>query len=244
LKSIHIPSESYRELRHLVQLRDTYVSQSKATKSRIKSLLLVKGIPFPDETGNNWSVATIQAIKKIKCSAPIRFHLDQLIKSLIFFHDNILESTRAIRNFCKTDEEINKNIRFVTSIPGIGFITASQLIARIGDWRQLYRFDQIGSFVGLVPSEHSTGDDISRGHITGMGNADLRGKLIQCAWMAIRIDPELREFYLRLYERNKNSYGSKKAITAVARKLTTRIYAVLTEQRNYKLKSDNGLNKR
>ena len=48
LQSIHIPSDVYRELRHLVQLRDSHVGQLKASKQRIKSLLLYEGIPFPE----------------------------------------------------------------------------------------------------------------------------------------------------------------------------------------------------
>ena len=47
LKSIHVPSPIYRELRHLTQLRDTLVSEGARTKQRIKSLLLFEGIPFP-----------------------------------------------------------------------------------------------------------------------------------------------------------------------------------------------------
>ncbi len=239
LKAIHVPTEPYRELRHLAKLRDTFVQQSKATKTRIKSLLLVKGIPFPGEKDkeDRWSRNTMKKLKVLKCSEPIRFHLGRLIVSLEFFHSNVIETTRAIRAFCKHNEEISKNIEFLKSIPGIGFITANQLIARIGNWRQLYRFDQIGSFLGLVPSEHSTGNDVNRGSITRMGNTNLRNKLIQCAWTVIRRDPQLKELYDKIYSRNHTSYGSQKAITAVARKLTTRIYAVLTQQRNYEIRN-------
>ncbi|HAX61573.1 MAG TPA: IS110 family transposase [Elusimicrobia bacterium] len=236
LKEIHVPTEHYRELRHLVQLRDTFVKQLKSTKLRIKSLLLVKGIPFPDDE-HKWSYSTIRKLKDTNCSEAIKFHLDRLILSLEFFRSNVLDTTRNIRAFCKHNEEINRNIQFLISIPGIGFITASQLLARIGDWRKLYRFDQIGSFLGLVPSEHSTGDDVCRGSITRTGNTNLRCKLIQCAWKAIQIDPQLNKFYNTIYNRNRNDYGEIKAITAVARKLTTRIYAVLTQQRNYKLRN-------
>lgn len=242
LKTIHVPSESYREVRHLVQLRDTFVKQEKATKLRIKSLLLCKGIPFPGNQ-EKWTWDSIYKLKELKSSEAIRFHLQRLIMSLEFFHSNVLEATRAIRSFCKHDTEINHNIELLKSIPGIGFITASQLIARIGDWRQLYRYDQIGSFIGLVPSERSTGDNTNRGHITRMGNTSLRNKLIQCAWAAIRQDPQLKEFYNAVYSRNRNHYGSQKAITAVARKLTTRIYAVLTQQRKYEIRATSNDNK-
>lgn len=235
LKGIHIPTQAYRELRHLVQLRDTFVQQLKATKTRIKSLLLVEGIPFPDDR-DKWTLTTIRKLKDLKCSEPIRFHLNRLIVSLEFFHSNVIYTTRAIRAFCKHNEEISRNIQFIMSIPGIGSITASQLIARIGDWRKLYRFDQIGSFLGLVPCERSTGDDVRRGSITRMGHPNLRNKLIQCAWAAIRIDPQLKKFYDTIYSRNCTSYGAQKAITSVARKLTTRIYAVLAQQRNYEIR--------
>jgi hypothetical protein len=55
LRSIHVPTTTYRELRHLVQLRDMHVSQLTATKCRIKALLLYEGLPFPGS--GRWSAA-------------------------------------------------------------------------------------------------------------------------------------------------------------------------------------------
>ena len=236
LRSINIPSESYRELRHLVQMRDTFVSQQSATKCRIKSLLLYEGIPFP-ESGSSveWTRAVIERLKAIRCSEAVRFKLGRLLVSLEFFHSNILETTGAIRAFCKQDNELQRNIGYLKSISGIGQATAYQLLARIGDWRNLKhsRVNQLGSFLGLVPRENSTGDDVNRGTITLTGDSRLRNKLIQCAWAAIRKDPELKEFYDRIYKQHNKTCAARKAIVAVARKLTTRIHAVLTQQRNY-----------
>ena len=64
---------------------------------------------------------------------------------------------------------------------------------------------------------------------------------VQCVvgrrtWVTIRKDPELREFYRRVYERHPKKVAARKAIVAVARKLTTRIYAVLKEQRPFVLR--------
>ena len=119
------------------------------------------------------------------------------------------------------------------TIPGIGWIVASQLLARVGDYRQIRNVRQLAAFVGLVPTEHSTGDSTVRGSITRLGDSRLRSKLIQGAWSAIRKDPELREFYRSVYQRHPRDRAARKAIVAVARKLTTRIYAVLKEQRPY-----------
>lgn len=236
LKSIHIPSPSYRQLRHLVQMRDTFVSQQSATKCRIKSLLLYEGIPFPESHSSvEWTRTVIAELKELKCSEAVHFKLSRLIVSLEFFHQNILDTTRAIRAFCDHDKELQRNIRYVQSISGIGRATACQLLARIGDWRELQRLrvNQLGSFLGLVPRENSTGDDVNRGSITLSGDSRLRNKLIQCAWVGIRKDPELREFYDRMCTRHNKTCSARKAIVAVARKLTTRIFVVLTQQRNY-----------
>jgi transposase len=89
--------------------------------------------------------------------------------------------------------------------------------------------------LGIVPVEDSTGDQIRKGSISKMG-AITRNKLIETAWVSIRKDPELMEFYERIKARNPAPMAARKAIVAVARKLTTRIYAVLKYQRPYIVK--------
>ena len=237
MKGIHVPTQPYRHLRHLTQLRDTFVKQMKATKCRIKSLLLYEGIPFPEVSpSSQWSSKVIQELQNLKCSEPVRFKLDRLLLSLEFFRSNIIDTTRSIRSFCQSNAELRRNIGYIRSIPGIGWVTASQLLARIGDWRQLQRVEQLGSFLGLVPREHSTGEDVNRGSITSIGDDRLRSKLIQCSWSSIRLDPEIREFFYRIYIRHHGKYAARIAIVAVARKLSTRIFAVLTQQRNYEVR--------
>lgn len=116
---------------------------------------------------------------------------------------------------------------------------AAHLVARLGDPHQISNGRQIAAFLGLVSSEHSTGDKENRGPITRAGDSRLRNKLIQSAWITIGKDPELRAFYRRIYQRHPKKVAARKAIVAVARKLTTRIYAVLKEQRPFVLRPDN-----
>jgi transposase len=234
LKSIHVPSAVYRELRHLTQLRDTMGRQAAAHKQRIKSLLLLEGIDFPPAAaGSQWTLRVKAQLRKLSCSGSVRFKLDQLLDSLEFTEKQVLSSTKEIRRFCKEDAELSQSIAYLMSIPGIGWIVASQLLARIGDWREIDNARQLGSFLGLVPTENSTGDRVDRGSITRLGDGRLRSKLIQAAWSAIRQDAELREFYRSVCRRNPRGKGARIAIVAVARKLSTRIYAVLKKQRSY-----------
>jgi transposase len=240
LQGIHVPPQTYRELRHLVQLRDTQAAQLRATKCRIKSLLLYEGIPFP-EPNETWTGAALQALETIPCNGAVRFKLDRLLDAMQFHFQMAAQVQKEVRRFCNNDAGLRQSVKLLTSVPGIGTITATHAVARLGDWRQIKNERQIAGFLGLVSSEHSTGDKENRGEITRIGDQRLRNKLIQCAWVAINKDPELRAFYRRIYERQPKKVAARKAIVAVARKLTTRIYAVLKQQRPYVIREDSSI---
>jgi transposase len=238
LKSIHVPSVTYRELRHLTQLRDSLVSEMVRMKQRIKSLLVMEGLKFPPAPAGRgqWSLVVKANLRELPCSLTVRFKLDRLLDSLEFHERQILKSTQQIRRFCKEDAELSRSIGYVMSVPGIGWIVASQLMARIGDWRELSDVHQLGAFLGLVPTERSTGDKVNRGSITRSGDPRLRSKLIQASWSAIREDDELREFFRRVCHARPRDGAKKIAISAVARKLTVLISVVLMKQRPYEMR--------
>jgi len=218
----------------LVQLRDTVVSAVVASKLRIKSLLLFEGIDFPAApAGSQWSLIVKGKLRKIECSKTVRFKLDELLDSLEFLEKKVVKSTREIHRFCSEDPEISQCIQYMMSVSGIGWIVASQLLARIGNWREIKNVRQLAGFLGLVPTEHSTGDRTRRGSITHTGDGRLRSKLIQASWSAIRQDGELRDFYRSVCRTHARHLGPRVAIVAVARKLSARISVVLMQQRSY-----------
>jgi transposase len=235
LKSIHVPTEIYRELRHLTQLRDTFVSEMVASKQRIKSLLLFEGISFPPAPAGRgqWSLAVRAKLRKLQCSRSVRFKLDQLLENVEFSEKQALKTTREIRRFCREDPELSQCIEYLMSIPGIGWIVASQLLARIGNWRELKNIRQLPGFLGLAPTENSTGERTERGSITHSGDGRLRSKLVQASWSAIRQDAELREFFRSVCRTHPRNIAPRVAIVAVARKLGVRISVVLMQQRPY-----------
>jgi transposase len=228
LKSIHVPTGVYRELRHLTQLRDTFVSEMVGMKQRIKSLLLFEGIEFPPAPlGSQWSLMVKAKLRKLPCSSTVRFKLEELLDSLEFNEKRVVKTTHEIRRFCKQDPELSRCMKYLMTIPGIGRIVASQLLARIGDWRELKNIRQLAGFLGLVPTENSTGERIDRGSITHTGDPRLRSKLIQGSWSAIRQDAELREFFRSVRRTHPRNIASQVAIVAVARKVSVRISVVL-----------------
>ena len=216
LKSIHVPTESYRQLRQLVQLRDTFVQDAVAMKLRVKALLLFEGLEFPQApAGSQWSLIVREKLKKLSCSAVVRFKLDQLMESMESTEKRVVKTTKEIRRFYRQDPELCGAMVLLKSIPGIGEIVASHLLARIGDPQQMTNVRQLAGFFGLVSK--STGDRVVRGCITRSGDGRLRSKLIQASWSAIRQDPELREFYRSVYQRHPRDRAGRKAIVAVAR---------------------------
>lgn len=234
LKSIHVPTTLYRDLRHLTQLRDALVSEVVAMKQRIKSLLLMEGLEFPPAPpGSQWSFLVKAKLRKLPCSLVVRFKLDQLLDNLEFGEKQVLKTTREIRRFCQNDPELSQCIEYLKTVPGIGWIVASQMLARIGDWRQIKNIRQLPAFLGLVPTESSTGERITRGSITHKGDPRLRSKLIQASWSAIRQDDELLEFFRAVARKHPRHLGPRVAIVAVAHKLCVRAAVVLMKQRPY-----------
>jgi len=234
IKSIHVPDRTYRDLRHLVHLREILVRNQAATKVRIKLLLLLEGIKFPAFTAKErWSAAVLSRIQSLQTGFEVRFKLDHYLAALQFYKDQLRTINKELFRFCKETSDLWHCLKLLCTIPGIGPVVSLYVLARIGDWRYLTSSRQIAHLLGMVPVEHSTGDRIRKGAISRMGDATTRSKLVESAWMAVRKDPELMDFYQRIKARNPSDFGSRKAAVAVARKLTTRIYAVLKYQRPY-----------
>lgn len=233
-KPIRVPQGAYRELRDLVKIRENYARDRKTAKQRIKALLLYSNLyPALKDPDANWSSNYINNLKQIDCSFAVRQRLDMLIEDLEYARRKLLSVHRTIKSFCRENDQINQYMHYLQSIPGIGFTIAVMLLGKIGDPEYLQNPRELAGFIGLTPREKSTGDSINRGSITHMGDKTLRFLLVEAAWVAIRKDTQLGQFYHRIRNKNHPKAASKIAVTAVARKLTQIIYRVLKEKREY-----------
>jgi len=169
LKSIRVPEGAYRELRHLVKIRENYASNRRAARQRIKALLLSANLyPLLKDPDIKWSSGYIKELKQIECSPAVRSRLDMLLMDLEYARQQTLSTNRTLKIFCKNNPEVKKYIGYLESIVGIGFITAVTLLGRIGNPQNLKNPREIGAFLGLVPREHSTGDRINKELIKGL----------------------------------------------------------------------------
>jgi transposase len=128
-------------------------------------------------------------------------------------------------------ERYRQAIAIIDSIPGFGKYTAIRLALELGDVRERFRTGRrLASFVGLTGSERSSGDQVYRGSITKQGQGFYRHWFVECAWMAIRKDAVLMDKFQRVWQ---HSGSKQKAIVAVARKLTVRMWSLLCKNECY-----------
>ena len=171
LKSIRVPKGIYRELRHLINLRENYARNRIVAKQRIKSLLLYTSLHTElKDIEQNWSNNYIKALEKLPCSDAVRKRLNMLLMDLDYARQQTSAILRELRTFIKNHKEMQSYMQYLISIPGIGFITAITILGRIGDPENLKNVRELSAFVGLIPTENSTGDNVNYGSITHLGS--------------------------------------------------------------------------
>lgn len=228
LALVHVPEKKYRDLRHLTRLRLKHSKRAVASQNALKGLFLFEGMKFPE---GKWNKRMISQLQQFRYRTAVEFKVQQLLKDLEFFRKQELESKAEIRCFCKSDEEINRNINYMMSLPGVGWTVSSYLLGCLGGYKQLNTVKKTSGFLGFGPGENSTGDRIRQGGITAVGDPNARKMIIQGSWVAIKRDLELKSTYDKVYNRNPENIRKQKAIVAVGRKMICRIHAVLRDQR-------------
>ena len=148
------------------------------------------------------------------------------LKQLWLLKKQLLKQLRQLAN----SESYQDSVDILKSAPGIGPLTAIRLALEWGDLRRFNRKEDFASFLGLIPSDYSSGEQDHKGHITKQGNRGVRAWLTECAWVAIRYDAALLDKYQSVF---RNSGSKKKAIVAVARKLAIRLRALLLTRQTY-----------
>lgn len=217
LRNVHIPSVMREDFRTVTRLRDTFTRERSRIGNQIKSLLFLHGFISADCT-KKVSLSWLKTLSLFKMTPGIKFAIKAFTKMWLEFNEQIKEINKELRLQALKDKTIDS---FYQSASGIGPTSARILANELEDLQQFKNERQLFSYVGLTPSEHSSGEHTRQGHITKQGKPLLRKILVQAAWVAIRHDKDLQT----IYERIAKKKGAKRAIVAVARRLIGRIRA-------------------
>jgi len=229
LRSVWVPSVERRAHRSVVRRRWQLKRDRIRIKNQIKAVLRFNGIEPPIESVGTWSHEFMDYLRSLPFPdrySQIGFQvlLDQLDAT-----DQHLECHRHLLQELACSEPYQRRVQVLQSIPGIGWLTAIELLLELPDMDQFPRGDQLAAYVGLTPSQFSTGDQIRMGYITRQGKDNVRAMLVEASWTLVRRDPAVG----RKYEELKRRAGAKRAIVAVARRLLLSIRRMLLDDQEY-----------
>lgn len=231
LKGIHIPSVEREDNRAVTRIREVLSRQKTRTACQLKALLYQHGLIAADNT-KKISEKWLRIIESLLLPRGLRFALGELIDLWRFINARIKKIDKEIELQAERDNVLEMVYR---SAPGVGPTSARILANELEDTLQFNNERQIFSYVGLTPSEHSSGDNKRQGHITRQGKPILRKILVQAAWKAIKIDASLEEIFNRLAAKT----GKNKAIIGIARRLIGRIRSCFRKGNFFEIKKIN-----
>lgn len=214
---VRMRTKEEQQTASLITTRDKLVKLRSALKNKIHNILNANGVVTKREVFS--SIKSLEAVLTLPLDTAYLFELEVIV-------EQIKSLTVSIN---KITEELNqrgkklKGFKNITSITGVGDVSAAIMLNAIGDVNDFKDEDKLASYFGIVPRIHNSNETMRHGHITKMGNKIARTALVQSTLIAIRYNNHLRSFYERL----KAKKGSGKAIIATSRKLLAIIYRTL-----------------
>jgi transposase len=216
---IWIPSPAERDVRQLVRHRHKLVRMRTSVMNQLHALAIGQGLCRKQKLWSKVGRMELQALVLDPWAHRRRHELLQLLDQL---NPWIAELDRAVMQEVQSRPEA---VRLMNE-PGVGPVTALAFVLTIGPVDRFQRSKQVVSYLGLNPTEDSSGGRQRLGSISKQGNSMVRHLLVEAGQAASKFDRELRRDYERLKFRRGHSGVAK---VAIARKLAVRLYWKLRE---------------
>jgi transposase len=207
LKAQAYPTEAIMKLRDLLSYRDKLVRDRSGYKARLKE-----------------QVATGRIVKS-------DFLYREQQKDISYFDKKVREIEKQIRLLLRACAELEKNFKLLQTIKGIGKITAAYTIAYTSNFTRFTDARKFNCYAGLAPFEHSSGKSIrGKSRVSHMANKHIKCVLRLAAFVAVRYNQELKQYYERRVREGKNKMST---LNIIGSKLISRMFAVVKKQTPY-----------
>jgi transposase len=220
---IWIPTEEERDARQLLMDRHHRMRSRTATKNQLQFLAINQGV----QKGRKlWTPAGRQLLSDLEMMPHAARRRDELLQWVAMLDSQIAGLDVLI------GEEVKKRpeaLRLMTH-PGVGPQTALATVLTLGEVSRFPHAGSVSAYLGLIPSEDSSGGKQRLGHITKQGSALMRFLLVEAGQTAVRFDDELKRAYKRMWVRKGNRSVAK---VMVARRLAVRLYWMLRNRWTY-----------
>lgn len=245
VRSVKIPSIEQEALCHLSRLRGEVALDLRRAKQRVASFLLLTQTSYT-LTKDRWTKTFHKWAEtyEFSCSADT-FVFRMKMAQVLRLEERLMQVEDEIVRAINQDPELQTMMVRFTALHGVGKVTAFSLVCEVYDFSRFKNGSAFASYIGLVPSESSSGNVTVRGHIAKKGNSHLRRIVVEAASCyskplkllrsedvhipeAVRLKAE--KCRLRLHKRRaalkKRGINNNKAKIAVARELCEWIYHI------------------
>jgi transposase len=252
LTAVWVPDARHEAMRDLTRARETAVEDLRRKRQQVSAFLLRQGLHYPGERAWTKTHRSWLASQKLEY-AEQRIAFEEMLLAMRQAQERIERLEQAIRA-AVPDWSLAEVVTALMAMRGIDFISATAFLAEIGDLSRFSTPRELMAYLGLVPSEASTGEWVKRGSITKTGNRRARRILVECSWSyqhpprvgkekqerVAAAPPAVREIAWKAQCRLTARYralirkGKLKtvAVTAVARELSAFIWAINREIAN------------
>jgi len=210
---IWVPTPENRDQRQLLWHRHRLVQMRTRIMNQLQALAMNEGKRWKKKL---WSAAGRAELEKLPLAPWASRRRKELLELLDRLAPSIEELTAAVEREARKRPEV---LRLMTH-PGVGALTALAYVLIIGTTERFQRGKQIGTYVGMIPTEDSSARKQRLGHISKQGNSLLRFLLVEAAQAAARTNPEWRRRYIHLAMRRHKSIAK----VAMGRRLAIQLY--------------------
>jgi transposase len=218
-----VPTMAMRDTRQLLVHRHKLVQMRTRVKNELQHLALNQGVRLKWKL---WSEAGRQVLERL----PLTGWSERRRADLLELLEELNRKIAALNEAVEREAAKYAEVALLRTHPGVGPITALAFIVTIGEIARFSGSRQLASYLGLIPSEASSGGRQKFGSISKQGSPFLRMLLVEAGQSAAKYDPDLK----RAYQRLKHKKHSAVAKVMVARKLAVRLYWMLRTQQPYR----------
>jgi transposase len=246
LTPIWVPDAAHEAIRDLVRTRTAAMENVRRARQQVKNFLLRHGCTYPGKT--TWTKSYVEWIRRLKFEHPAHYIVVQ--EMLATVQDCLERQDRLEQQIMQLvpSWSLGPVVDAIQAMRGIKLITAVIIVSEVGDFQRFANPRQLMGYLGLAPSERSSGDKVARGPITKAGSSRARRVLVEGAWtyrlparvsrkigyrhdglpkmvldIAWKAQVRLCQRYRRMQARGKNQ---KIIATAIAREMVGFIWAI------------------
>lgn len=228
---VYVPDNEDNAIKEYIRMRDDQKLMLKKIKQQILAFVLRQGKRF--EGGKTyWTIAHMKWLKSLDLTGLDKETLSEYLITYEYLTDKIERFDKRIEELA-SDEKYEKKVKNMSCLIGVKTHTALSMIVEVGDFERFEKAPRFAAFLGLVPSEDSSADNVNRYSITKAGNSHLRRVMVEAAQSYTRGNIGHKSIALK-----QRQQGNSPEVIAYADKANERL-----RRRFYKMTLSKGVNR-